>query len=87
MAAAPDCAPAEADRASAEVTRELDLRAREILLQRLHSLEAAAARIAAGTYGQCEGCGEAIPMPRLLASPEAALCAPCQNAREGARTG
>jgi RNA polymerase-binding transcription factor len=78
--------PAEADRASAELGREVDLRAREMLLRRMRDLELAAARVTTGTYGRCETCGQAIPVARLRAFPQAALCISCQGAREGARS-
>jgi DnaK suppressor protein len=78
--------PAEADRASAELAREVDLRARELLLRRLRDLELAAARVATGSYGRCEACGQAIPVARLRAFPQAVLCISCQGAREAARS-
>lgn len=39
-------------------------------------------RIAAGTYGQCESCGEAIGKMRLQAFPRATLCMPCKQHQE-----
>jgi RNA polymerase-binding transcription factor DksA len=51
--------------------------------QTLAELDAAGARLAAGTYGRCEGCGQAIPDGRLEARPEARLCVGCAAA--GAR--
>ena len=36
-----------------------------------------------GTYGNCHGCGEPIPLPRLEALPFATTCVPCQEAAEG----
>lgn len=43
---------------------------------------AALRRLDTGTYGDCEACGQAIPMQRLLAQPAARRCAPCQQALE-----
>ena len=34
-------------------------------------------RLAAGTYEQCERCGDAIPVARLEAVPETAFCTKC----------
>jgi len=43
----------------------------------LGEIEQALARIAAGTYGTCEACGEAIAPARLEAVPEAVRCIDC----------
>ncbi len=43
----------------------------------LSGLEAALARLAAGTYGICERCGQPIPRGRLEARPEARFCVSC----------
>ncbi len=40
-------------------------------------------RIAAGTYGRCERCGQDIPVERLEILPHARFCVPCQQARRG----
>jgi DnaK suppressor protein len=42
--------------------------------RRLDEIEAALARIAAGTYGTCEVCGVPIPEERLVARPFARTC-------------
>ncbi|MGA7271909.1 MAG: TraR/DksA C4-type zinc finger protein [Acidimicrobiia bacterium] len=39
-------------------------------------------KLEAGTYGICDGCGQAIPVPRLDARPAAGLCVGCAS-REG----
>src|SRR3954469_10218528 len=41
-------------------------------------------RVAAGTYGQCEDCGEPIDERRLRALPATAYCTPCQAIHERA---
>ncbi len=46
-------------------------------------LRAAAARLAAGTFGICERCGRPIPRGRLEARPEVRFCVPCVS--QGAR--
>ncbi len=45
--------------------------------QTLTELTAAQARLAAGCYGVCDGCGRPVPAERLQARPEARLCLPC----------
>lgn len=42
-------------------------------------IRAALARIAAGTYGMCLGCGEPIAEARLAAVPSAPLCQRCAS--------
>jgi DnaK suppressor protein len=48
----------------------------------LDEIAAAQARLAAGTFGVCEGCAQPIPLARLRAVPTARLCVACQAARE-----
>jgi RNA polymerase-binding transcription factor DksA len=45
----------------------------------LAEIEAAQARVAAGSYGTCERCGEPIPEGRLEARPVARTCVPCAS--------
>lgn len=42
-------------------------------------LQAALARVADGSYGECETCGEAIDEARLQALPEATHCMRCAH--------
>ena len=44
--------------------------------------QAALARLAAGTYGVCTGCGEDIAPERLAARPAAHLCIACATAQD-----
>jgi RNA polymerase-binding protein DksA len=44
------------------------------LQERKKEIEAALARMDAGTYGACEVCGDPIPFDRLEANPAAATC-------------
>jgi len=46
----------------------------------LAALDRAVAKLAAGTYGVCEGCGEMIPRDRLAALPAARTCIGCATA-------
>jgi DnaK suppressor protein len=43
----------------------------------LEEVDAALARVAAGTYGTCTSCGLPIPAGRLAARPAAATCVAC----------
>ena len=45
--------------------------------QSLHDIQVALDRIADGTYGECEVCGEDIGEGRLKAIPEATRCVNC----------
>lgn len=44
----------------------------------LEQVDHALARIEAGTYGSCEGCGEQIAAARLEVVPSATFCVDCQ---------
>jgi len=48
----------------------------------LQEIDAALARIADGSYGVCEECGNAIGLARLQAQPAARLCIACQERLE-----
>lgn len=50
----------------------------------LEDIDAALARIAAGSYGRCLACGNAIGRQRLAAIPEARTCAQCSGAERRA---
>jgi RNA polymerase-binding protein DksA len=52
--------------------------ARDLLVQTEHAL----GRIAAGTYGRCENCGNPIGKLRLQANPRATLCVSCKQREE-----
>jgi DnaK suppressor protein len=47
----------------------------------LRALDAAAERLAAGTYGTCERCGQPIAAERLDALPAATRCIRCADLR------
>jgi DnaK suppressor protein len=46
------------------------------------AIDAARARMADGSYGECVDCGMAIPFERLKAQPTALRCVPCQSVYE-----
>lgn len=48
-------------------------------LAEIRRIEAAVARIDAGTYGDCVSCGKAISPQRLAALPTAAKCIACAD--------
>ena len=72
--------PADAGAKTYQREHELALthNAKELLAQN----ERALARIAAGTYGVCESCGEPIGKARLQAFPRATLCVSCKQREE-----
>jgi DnaK suppressor protein len=47
----------------------------------VETLDLALARLAAGTYGRCESCGEPIAPERLAARPAATTCIRCASRR------
>jgi len=49
------------------------------LSENLAEIEAALEKLEAGTYGQCEDCGQAIAPARLEAMPSARLCITCAS--------
>lgn len=67
----------EADGANVERDR---IKALAVAAQRgIDAVDVALARLAAGTYGRCAGCGQAIPEARLEAVPEATHCVACKS--------
>jgi len=48
----------------------------------LDEIQAAQARLETGSFGVCEDCGGAIPVPRLRAVPWARHCVGCQGRDE-----
>jgi DnaK suppressor protein len=78
--------PALADPDSANSTHCADpefsqqsMQVRELLM----AMDAALARIASGTFGECMTCGEEIGSKRLVAFPWTSYCLGCQNASRG----
>ncbi len=52
----------------------------------LAEIEAAEQRLAAGTYGDCERCGEPIGVERLAVRPTARRCIACAGAEDRRRS-
>ena len=57
------------------------------LLAELADVEGALGRVAAGSYGECIDCGDAIAAARLNAYPAATRCVECQGAFERREVG
>jgi DnaK suppressor protein len=53
--------------------------------RRLADLDRATARLAAGTYGRCESCGEPISADRLAVRPTTTSCVRCATTRRPAQ--
>lgn len=68
-----------ADSAQSTAERNKVLAVIQGLKDRLSDVEAALAKMDAGSYGVCERCGEAIPLERLEAIPYARLCISCKQ--------
>jgi len=70
----------QAAAASHVFEQQRDLALRDHNEQHLAAIDAALARLDAGTYGQCTSCRKPIAPERLEARPWAALCIDCQRA-------
>lgn len=66
--------------------RELEFAIGERETNELAMIDAALARIEAGTYGECIDCGTGIAAQRLQASPEVPRCIACQVKAEQHRS-
>jgi len=64
------------------VDRERDLALSAQARAAIEDIDHALAKIEAGTYGLCEGCGQPIPKARLKALPHVTLCLKCKKAEE-----
>ena len=75
----------EDSRAQLATERELELALDDRESTGLRAVDAALARMEAGSYGSCADCGADIPAARLLAAPEALRCVACQTQFEAAQ--
>jgi len=71
-----------ADLGTETFERSKDLGLRSNALRRLREIDIALERMASGTYGMCEECGQPIAPERLEAFPSATTCIECQQRRE-----
>jgi DnaK suppressor protein len=78
-----DVVDAALDAAQDEISSQLA----EVESRELANIERALVRIKNGSYGECEGCGNKIPLMRLNALPYATACIECQRAAEMAGGG
>ena len=74
--------PDLADRASSEIERAVELRARDRQRKLIAKIDAALTRLDDGTYGYCEETGEPISLKRLDARPIATLSVEAQESHE-----
>lgn len=70
------------DTALSEVAMDADFAVVRQDVADVRDIIAARRRLAAGTYGTCSECGEAIGYQRLLAYPTAKRCIACQRTHE-----
>ncbi len=64
---------------TAAVDRERDLALSAQARIEVDEIDHALAKLANGSYGLCEGCGQPIPRARLKALPHARLCVSCKS--------
>ena len=74
--------PDDADRASSETDRSLELRTRDRQRKLISKIDQALKRIDDGTYGYCEETGDPINIGRLIARPTATLSVEAQERHE-----
>ena len=67
------------ERAQAEMPEEMLDKLDEQSRREWEEIQAALARMEAGTYGRCETCGHALPPARLDTLPMARRCVHCQE--------
>ncbi len=72
---------ARSEDATAQVNtaRDLEFALNEHETAELSAIDAALARLSAGTYGHCTDCDATITTARLNVAPEAARCISCQE--------
>lgn len=70
------------EQAEADLLADTDIGQLQLELADLKSIDDALARIGAGTYGICTGCGARIALGRLRAQPAARMCLACQESFE-----
>jgi len=72
----------QADAGSKTFEREHEMSLANNRLDLITQIEHALVRIADGTYGRCESCGQVIAKARLQAFPGATLCLSCKQREE-----
>lgn len=72
----------QADVGANSVERDAEMSMAHNQRELLRQVERAEARLADGTYGDCESCGKPIGKGRLSAFPRAVLCVECKQREE-----
>ncbi|HYH34253.1 MAG TPA: TraR/DksA family transcriptional regulator [Nocardioides sp.] len=72
----------QADMGATSFERDHELTVVNNEREKLAQIDRALARIADGTYGVCESCGNPIGKMRLMAFPRATLCLTCKQREE-----
>lgn len=73
--------------AVADILVDLQLASIDRHIHEIREIDSALMRIAGGSYGVCEDCGETIAVGRLTVNPAAKRCYRCQNDFEVAHNG
>jgi phage/conjugal plasmid C-4 type zinc finger TraR family protein len=74
--------PDSGDQAMAALVTDTDNAETNRDIRELQELDAANVRVAEGSYGICNDCGDDIPIARLRAYPGAMRCITCQSVYE-----
>ncbi len=77
-----DTANDDGDWAQVDISEDISLQRLSAHRKLLYNIDEAIRKIAEGTYGICEECGEEISGKRLLVLPSATLCIDCQENKE-----
>jgi DnaK suppressor protein len=70
------------DLSQLDFDENIDYTLLQMHIERLREIEDALDRLADGSYGVCENCGEAIPSERLKVLPFTTFCVRCQEQQE-----
>jgi DnaK suppressor protein len=76
----------EADQTAQELQNNVSIHLHERERKSLLVIEKTLSKFTAGTYGECEGCGDTISVKRLMARPMAALCIACMEDLEDTKS-
>lgn len=77
-----DTANDDGDWAQVDISEDISLQRLSAHRKLMYNIDEAIRKIADGTYGVCEECGEEISEKRLLVLPTATLCVDCQENKE-----
>jgi DnaK suppressor protein len=77
-----DTANDDGDWAQVDISEDLSLQRLSTHRKLMYNIDEALRKIAEGTYGICEECGEEISEKRLMVLPTATLCVDCQENKE-----